>query len=360
MLKLLSISNFAIIDHLELEIGPGLNVFTGETGAGKSIIIDALSLVIGQKTDRSAIQHGHKDAQIEAVFELTSYQKDQIKTLIDIEIDNEIILSRRINERRSVCRIDGMIVRVGVLQNIGMIVCEIHGQGDQAYLVNSDQQLLVLDEYGQIQDTRKQMNEEFNRLKAMREEIMKLEQQRSQSQERAELVHFQMNEISSAQVDVNEESGLKSAIDRFSNALELKRLVTQAIQIFSGDENDSRLSVENLLREGGAFLEHVYKIDSSTKSLTELAENSLFNIEDVVRRLRDYENSIEVNPVELERLEERVVILNEMKRKYGNTLQEVVRYRDKIKLELEELDTSENKIQNLREIQIEQNAASAK
>ena len=354
MLKLLSISNFAIIDHLELEIGPGLNVFTGETGAGKSIIIDALSLVLGQKTDRSAIQHGHNDAQIEAVFELTSYQKDQIETLIDIEIDNEIILSRRINERRSVCRIDGMIVRVGVLQNIGMIVCEIHGQGDQAYLVNSDQQLLVLDEYGQIQNTRKQMNEEFNRFKAMREEIMKLEQQRSQSQERAELVHFQMNEISSAQVDVNEESGLKSAIDRFSNALELKRLVTQAIQIFSGDENDNRLSVENLLREGGAFLEQVYKIDSSTKPLTELADNSLFNIEDVVRRLRDYENSIEVNPGELERLEVRVAILNEMKRKYGNTLQEVVRYRDKIKLELEELDTSENKIQNLREIQIEQ------
>ena len=354
MLKFLSISNFAIIDHLELEIGSGLNVFTGETGAGKSIIVDALSLVLGQKTDRSSIQHGDKDAQIEAVFELTSYQKDQIKALIEIEIENEIILSRRINERRSVCRINGMIVRAGVLQNIGMIVCEIHGQGDQAYLVNSDQQLLVLDEYGQIQDTRKQMKEEFNRLHFIRKEIMKLEQQRSDSQERSELFNFQITEINSAQIEENEEPGLKSTIDRLSNALELKRLVTQAIQIFSSDENDSRLSAENLLREGGALLDQVHKIDSSTKPLTELVESLLFNIEDIIRRLRDYTNSIEVNPVELERLEGRMAILNEMKRKYGNTLQEVVRHRDKIKLQLEELDTSESKIQSLLKIEIEQ------
>ena len=101
MLKFLSISNFAIIDHLGLEIDSGLNVFTGETGAGKSIIVDALSLVLGQKTDRAAIRHGSKDAQIEAVFELTPYQQGQIKTLIDIEISNEIILWRINDNRRN-------------------------------------------------------------------------------------------------------------------------------------------------------------------------------------------------------------------------------------------------------------------
>ena len=115
MLKFLSISNFAIIDHLELEIGSGLNVFTGETGAGKSIIVDALSLVLGQKTDRSAIRHGAKDAKIEAVFELTEHEQGQIQNLIDIELENEIILSRTINERRTVCRIDGMIISANIL-----------------------------------------------------------------------------------------------------------------------------------------------------------------------------------------------------------------------------------------------------
>ena len=354
MLKFLSISNFAIIDHLGLEIDSGLNVFTGETGAGKSIIVDALSLVLGQKTDRAAIRHGSKDAQIEAVFELTSYQQGQIKTLIDIEISNEIILSRKINERRSVCRINGMIVSAVVLQNVGTIVCEIHGQGDQTYLVHSDQQLLILDEYGQLQGMREQMKEQFSAFKAMAEEIILLEQQRSQSQERVDLFQFQINEINSAHIGINEESGLREDINRLSNAAELKQAATQAIQAFSGDENDNRWSVENLLREGGALLGQLQDMDPSTKPLNQLAEGTLFNIEDIVRRLRDYANSVEVNPEELELLEARMGLLNEMKRKYGNTLEEVVSYRDKIALQLEELDTSEQKIQDLREIQIEQ------
>lgn len=354
MLKFLSISNFAIIDHLGLEIDSGLNVFTGETGAGKSIIVDALSLVLGQKTDRAAIRHGSKDAQIEAVFELTPYQQGQIKALIDIEISNEIILSRKINERRSVCRINGMIVSAGVLQNVGTIVCEIHGQGDQTYLVNSDQQLLILDEYGQLHGMREQMKEQFSAFKSLAEEIILLEQLRSQSQERVDLFQFQINEINSAHIEINEESGLRENVNRLSNAAELKQAATQAIQAFSGDENDNRWSVENLLREGGALLGQLQDMDPSTKPLNQLAEGTLFNIEDIVRRLRDYANSVEVNPEELELLEARMGLLNEMKRKYGNTLEEVVSYKDKIALQLEELDTSEQKIQDLREIQIEQ------
>lgn len=354
MLKFLSISNFAIIDHLGLEIDSGLNVFTGETGAGKSIIVDALSLVLGQKTDRAAIRHGSKDAQIEAVFELTPYQQGQIKTLIDIEISNEIILSRKINERRSVCRINGMIVSAGVLQNVGTIVCEIHGQGDQTYLVNSDQQLLILDEYGQLHGMREQMKEQFSAFKSLAEEIILLEQQRSQSQERVDLFQFQINEINSAHIEINEESGLRENVNRLSNAAELKQAATQAIQAFSGDENDNRWSVENLFREGGALLGQLQDMDPSTKPLNQLAEGTLFNIEDIVRRLRDYANSVEVNPEELELLEARMGLLNEMKRKYGNTLEEVVSYKDKLALQLEELDTSEQKIQDLREIQIEQ------
>lgn len=353
MLKFLSISNFAIIDHLGLEIGSGLNVFTGETGAGKSIIVDALSLVLGQKTDRAAIRHGSKDAQIEAVFELTPYQQGQIKTLIDIETSNEIILSRKINERRSVSRINGMIVSAEVLQNVGTIVCEIHGQGEQAHLVNSDHQLLILDDYGQLQDIRKQMNKQFSAFKALAEEIILLERQRLQSQDRVDLFQFQINEINSAQIEANEGPGLKENINRLSNAAELKQSATQALQTFSGDANDSRWSVENLMREGGALLGQIQDLDPSTKPLNKLAEGTLFNIEDIVRRLRDYANSLEVNPEELGQLEARMGLLNEMKRKYGNTLEEVINYRDKIALQLKELDTSERKIQDLREIQIE-------
>ena len=353
MLKFLSISNFAIIDHLGLEIGSGLNVFTGETGAGKSIIVDALSLVLGQKTDRAAIRHGSKDAQIEAVFELTPYQQGQIKTLIDIETSNEIILSRKINERRSVSRINGMIVSAEVLQNVGTIVCEIHGQGEQAHLVNSDHQLLILDDYGQLQDIRKQMNKQFSAFKALAEEIILLERQRLQSQDRVDLFQFQINEINSAQIEANEGPGLKENINRLSNAAELKQSATQALQTFSGDANDSRWSVENLMREGGALLGQIQDLDPSTKPLNKLAEGTLFNIEDIVRRLRDYANSLEVKPEELGQLEARMGLLNEMKRKYGNTLEEVINYRDKIALQLKELDTSERKIQDLREIQIE-------
>ncbi|MAO89807.1 MAG: hypothetical protein CL880_04610 [Dehalococcoidia bacterium] len=263
-------------------------------------------------------------------------------------------MSRKINERRSVCRINGMIVSAGVLQNVGTIVCEIHGQGDQTYLVNSDQQLLILDEYGQLHGMREQMKEQFSAFKSLAEEIILLEQQRSQSQERVDLFQFQINEINSAHIEINEESGLRENVNRLSNAAELKQAATQAIQAFSGDENDNRWSVENLFREGGALLGQLQDMDPSTKPLNQLAEGTLFNIEDIVRRLRDYSNSVEVNPEELELLEARMGLLNEMKRKYGNTLEEVVSYKDKLALQLEELDTSEQKIQDLREIQIEQ------
>ena len=354
MLKFLSISNFAIIDHLELEIGSGLNVFTGETGAGKSIIVDALSLVLGQKTDRSSIRHGSEDAKIEAVFELTTYQQEQIQNLIDIELDNEIILTRTINERRTVCRIDGMIISANILQNIGAVVCEIHGQGQQANLVSSEQQLWILDEYAKLQENKMEMAEKFHEYKAVQDKITQLEHDRSKSQERKELFQFQINEINSIQIEVDEEADLRGSINRLSNAAELKQLVSQAIQIFSGDEGETHGSVENLMRQGGAFLGQVHSMDNSTEQLNELAQGTLFEVEDIVRKLRDYGNSIEVNPEELERVEARMALLSDIKRKYGNTLKDVLKYRDKITIQLEELDTSEQKIKNLRQIEAEQ------
>ena len=354
MLKFLSISNFAIIDHLELEIGSGLNVFTGETGAGKSIIVDALSLVLGQKTDRSSIRHGSKDAKIEAVFELTTYQQEQIQNLIDIELDNEIILTRTINERRTVCRIDGMIISANILQNIGAVVCEIHGQGQQANLVSSEQQLWILDEYAKLQENKMEMAEKFHEYKAVQEKITQLEHDRSKSQERKELFQFQVNEINSIQIEVDEEADLRGSINRLSNAAELKQLVSQAIQIFSGDEGETHGSVENLMRQGGAFLGQLHNMDPSTAQLNELSQGALFEVEDIVRKLRDYGNSIEVNPEELERAEARMALLGDIKRKYGDTLKDVLKHRDKITIQLEELDTSEQKIKDFRQIEAEQ------
>ena len=354
MLKFLSISNFAIIDHLELEIGSGLNVFTGETGAGKSIIVDALSLVLGQKTDRSAIRHGAKDAKIEAVFELTEHEQGQIQNLIDIELENEIILSRTINERRTVCRIDGMIISANILQNIGAVVCEIHGQGQQANLVSNEQQLWILDEYAKLQEHKMEMAEKFHEYKAVQDKITQLEHDRSKSQERKELFQFQINEINSIQIEVGEEADLRGSINRLSNAAELKQLVSQAIQIFSGDEGETHGSVENLMRQGGAFLGQLHNMDPSTAPLNELAQGALFEVEDIVRKLRDYGNSIEVNPEELERVEARMALLSDIKRKYGDTLKDVLKHRDKITIQLEELDTSEQKIKNLRQIEAEQ------
>ena len=354
MLKFLSISNFAIIDSIELEIGSGLNVFTGETGAGKSIIVDALSLVLGRKTDRSAIKQGSNEAVIQAVFEVTDFQKQKINTLLDTKPGNEIVLSRSVTDRRSVCRVDGMIISLSTLRNIGSIVCEVHGQGQQTYLVNSDHQLSIIDEYGQLQKSRKQFSAKFEKFKALQARIKQSEQQRLQTQERRELLRFQIDEIDSCQIEPNEEAVLKEAIDRLSNASQLKSSATEAIQIFSGDENDNRWSVENLMREAGAFLGQLKSMDPSADQFNDLANEMLFNIEDIVRRLRDYASLIEVNPEELQRLETRLVMLNDIKRKYGQSLKDVLDYRDKGALQLEELDTAGEKIQDLMAIAIEQ------
>ncbi len=349
MLKFLSISDFAIIDNLELEIGPGLTVFTGETGAGKSIIVDALSFVLGRKTDRSSIKHGSTEAAIQAVFEVTPAQKKQISALIDIKPGSEIVLSRSVNRRRSVCRIDGMIISLNTLRDIGAVVCEVHGQGQQAYLINSDQQMLIIDEFGQLQKSKKQMSERFNKFKSLEEKINQIEQQRLQTRERRELLRFQVDEINSAQIEADEEVVLTDSINRLSNASNLKTVATEAIQIFSGDENDNLRSVENLTREAGALLRQLRSIDPSTDEFDGLAEGVLFSIEDLVRKLRDYSSLIEVNPEELQRLEARMNLLNEIKRKYGKSLQEVLAYRHKVALQLEEMDTAGEKIQDLNQ-----------
>ena len=356
MLKELKINNFAIIDNLRVEFQSGFTALTGETGAGKSIIIDALTLILGGRADSDFIRTGETSATVECVFEITDPETLDILRELNINFDNgEILVRRTISDSgKNRCLVNDCSVTVGALSKIGNRLVDIHGQHDHQALLNPEIHVDILDLYGKTMVERNEFAKEYFIYLADLKKLDDLRSRESDRLQREDLLNFQINEINSAHIGINEESGLRENINRLSNAAELKQAATQAIQAFSGDENDNRWAVENLLREGGALLGQLQDMDPSTKPLNQLAEGTLFNIEDIVRRLRDYANSVEVTPEELELLEARMGLLNEMKRKYGNTLEEVVSYKDKLALQLEELDTSEQKIQDLREIQIEQ------
>lgn len=349
MLAELIIHDFAIIDQLSLRFGPGFNVLTGETGAGKSIIVDAVSLLLGGRGDVEWIRSGSDRSLLEAIFLLEPDTQERLLPLLEQEgLEGEdpatLILAREIRrEGRSICRVNGRAVSLKFLEEIGQHLVDIHGQTEHLSLMRVREHVDLLDRYGELWPLREQVSALVHELRAVRRELAELRRDERELARRIDLLQYQVEEIEKARLVPGEEEELIQERTRLANAEQLMALAEEAYQLlYEGSED--RSSALDLVQMAVRVLAGLTRLDASTQSLGEGAEKIGYQLEDLGVLLRDYRDQIEVNPRRLEQVEERLALIRNLERKYGDSIAEVLAYAQRARTELETIQHSGQRI----------------
>jgi DNA repair protein RecN (Recombination protein N) len=358
MLTELRIRDYAIIDKLDLEFGPGLIIFTGETGAGKSIIIDAVELFLGGRADTVNIRSGADTALIEGTFELQEPLRQQIAAILDREdlLDDPdyIILGREVRrEGRNICRINGRTVTLSLLREVGELLVDVHGQSEHLSLLRVPEHLGMIDRYAHVDGLLHEFADAYHRLQQTRGELSALRRQERESTQRADLLAFQINEIQSASLRPEEDLELLDERNRLANAEQLAELVQQAI-LSLDEEMDRHPSVTDLLGNVVHSMEHLAKLDPSMAQGYLDAQVLLENASDLARKLRDYQENINSNPQRLNEVEDRLELIRNLRRKYAEGIPEIIAYADKAQAELDAITHAEERMMHLEVLERDQ------
>ncbi len=352
LLSELTIQDFAIIDRLCLGFGPGFNVFTGETGAGKSIIIDAVSLLLGGRAEVDFVRSGAEQALIEGVFILDEETQAAVNPLLEaegLEGDGPSVLhlAREIRlEGRNVCRVNGRAVALKVLGSIGERLVDIHGQTEHLSLMRVREHIDLLDRYGDLWPLREEVAARVRALRAVRRELDELRRDERELARRVDLLQYQVDEIETARLDPEEEAALVQERNRLSNAEELQELVDEAYQaLYEGAEE--QMAAVDLLQMAARALASLGRLDPSTSPLAEAVEAVSYQLEDLTDGLRDYREGIEFNPRRLVQVEDRLVLIHNLERKYGDTIEDVLAFAERARRDLETIEHSGERIAEL-------------
>ncbi len=354
MLTELYIRNFAIIDELRLPIAPGFNVLSGETGAGKSIILDGIMLILGGRADRSMIRAETKKASIEATFQLDARLKGMIRPILQAEAiddnDDELIIIREVKVSGStVSRVNGSRVNTKILQAIGENLIDIHGQGSHLGLLKPKSHLPLLDRYANLVREREALGKEVAALRLLQKELAMLQQDERAIAQRIDMLSFQVNEIDAANLQTGEEETLKTERKRLGNVEALMRYSAEATAILL-NEDDELPSAIDLLNQVERALTGLGRLDESQNELATRVTALVEELDDIARDVSDYGDSLEYDPERLAEVEERIETISNLKRKYGETIAEILLYRDK---QAEQLDKFERSGERTEELQSE-------
>ena len=342
MLSRLHVVNYALIDDVEAEFGSGLNIITGETGAGKSILIGALGLVLGTRASSDVIRTGEKRCAVEAVFDLDE-KHPCLRQLSDMGIDaddGELIIRREVlSEGRSRCYANGTAIPVRPLQTLGKCLVDLHGQHEHQSLLDVDRHIDFLDGFGDLGDLRDQTAEAFSRLSDLQRRLAEAESERERLHDRRELLGFQVDEIQSASPEtgederlIHEQSVLTHAEKLIESAVELENL------LYQGED-----SVQDRLASASRLLEEAAAADASLTSRAEELNGLRYGVEELARFFGDYAQRVEYSPERLEEVTERLELLGRLRKKYGGSLEAVLAYCEEASAELarsDELDAS--------------------
>ncbi len=330
MLVDLIIDNFAIIDRIEITFGPGLITFTGETGSGKSIIIDAVELLLGGRAEVSMIRSGANKAMIEATFQIPISSREAIQTILEREdlIDDPefFTIGREIRiGGRSVARINGRNVSAGLLKEIGELLVDLHGQSEHLSLLRVREHLNLLDRYAGDEKLRENYTRVYQNLESVNRELTDRRHAESESARQIDVLNYQINEIEAARLESGEEENLVSERNRLANAENLASSTQQAL-IKLDEGTPESPSVTDLLGQILDEIKEVSRIDASQISLTESFQSTFSTLTDLSRELRNYFDGIEFNPARLNQVEERLELISNLKRKYGDTIPAILDY----------------------------------
>ena len=352
MLRLLSVTNFATIEQLDIELAPGFSVLTGETGAGKSIIVDALGFLIGGRADVGMVRSGARQSRVEGIFLLGGDISQKIKVALnEYEIDvgeEEIILAREVNlDGRNTCRVNGRIVPLRLLSTLAQHLVDIHGQNQHLSLLRVREHLDILDKYGGLWQLRTEVAESARQLTEVRQELDRLRRDEAEVAQRADFLRFQVEEISAANLRPTEYDDLTLERDRVANA---ERIITLSDHAYRAlyDGFDRRESAMDLIGQVSKDLSQLEQLDPSLRQNLESVDALMHQVDELARTLRSYRDGIEYSPDRLHELEERLDLINRLKRKYGSTIGEILAFGERASQELENLNHREESVEGLR------------
>ena len=344
MLFDLVVTDLAIIEHTAIRFQPGLNVLTGETGAGKSILLDALGAVLGQRASSDLVRTGARAARVEAAFGLEGPRRKAVLALLDeygIEMapEEDLILVREIGVNgRSTARINGRMATASQLAELGALLVDIHGQSDHLSLLRSSEQRNILDRYAGLMPLRDDVAHCVRELREVRRRIAQLSTGARERAQRLDLLRFQVEEIDAAGLVVGEDERLMQERSVLQNADHLRQSALTAIEALAGDDAGILdASAAALLRQAEHALAGLGEIDRAARELSERATELVVLSEDLVRDLRAYAETIEGDPERLAEIEDRLALIQSLRRKYGTTIEEMLAYRDEAAAELERL-----------------------
>ena len=353
MLKELHIRDFAIIDELHLTFPPGFIVLTGETGAGKSIIIDAVELVLGGRADTTVVRAGARRALVEATFQLDPARRATLQPLLEregLEGDEPdlLTLSREVRvEGRSICRVNGRAVTLALLREVAQGLVDIHGQSEHLSLLRVREHLNLLDRYGNLWDLRRRVADLASQVQRIRRERADLERSERERAQRIDLLQYQIAEIEAAALTPGEEEALTEERTRLANAEQLAELLTEALRAMDEGSEESPAAMD-LLGAAVRALEGLARIDATLEPRLREAEDLMYRLQDLAEAMRGYQDRVEYNPRRLEEVEERLDLIRRLERKYGPTIPDVLEYARRAAEELETLTHSEERIEELQ------------
>ena len=355
MLKELRIENFAIIHQLELKFGQGLATFTGETGAGKSILLDAIEALMGGRAESSMIRSDEERANLEALFTIPQEHQAEITAILDqeglLESRSEVLFNREIRrEGRNIARINGRTVNVSLMRELGSFLVDIHGQSEHLSLLSVRQHLNLLDRFAGSQDLLEDYRKSYVVLKGTREELSDLRKAEADAARMSDLLNYQIQEIDAAKLTLGEEDELREELSRLANAEKLSSLAKQACNLLEEDSPEAP-SISAMLGEVVGAVKALAGIDKSLQELADQCESVSSMSSDISLELQNYLDNIEYNPKRLEQTENRLALISTLRRKYGEDEKAILAFAQKAREQLDKITHAEERIHELESLE---------
>ena len=345
MLSLLHIENIAVIEQADISFDKGFNVLTGETGAGKSIVIDAISAILGQRAYRDMIRTGANKASVRAVFTrvpMLSWFAEN-----GVEYDEETVIQRDIfMDGKNVCRVNGALVTVAILHKLGVQLINIHGQHDSATLFDEENHLRFLDAFADNGDLRADYQEKFAAVSTLRREIDRMTMDEGEKLRRMETLKYQVAEIEKADLKSGEDEELEQRRKLLQNSEKLSQGLEEATEaLLGGDENDGAAA---LLAQAAYSLSRIARYSDDYTAFQERLTDLKYQVQDIADEVRDSLDELCYSADELERIESRLDVIHRLRRKYGADCDEILAYLDKAQKELDEIEFADDRVEQLK------------
>ena len=345
MLSLLHIENIAVIECADNSFDQGFNVLTGETGAGKSIVIDAISAILGERAYRDMIRTGTSKASVRAVFqdvpELPWFAEQ------GIEYDSETVIQREIHlDGKNVCRVNGGLVSVSILRKLGIQLINIHGQHDSAALFDEDNHLNFLDAFADNHQLLTEYQETFAVVSRLRREIDRLSMDEGEKLRRMESLRYQIDEISRAELESGEDESLEARRKVLQNAEKLSDAINEGVEcLYGSDDSDG---AAGLMAQAEKALSKIARYDESLAALHERVKDLMYQVQDAAEEVMDSRDTFAYSEEELEQIESRLDVIHRLRRKYGANCDAILAYLDRAKKELDEIEFADDHMERLK------------